>query len=229
MVKFKLFLCLILFVFLNKAFSQDIYLYHYNTSQHCKNYDAYYLYCSINNKILVKYSDNSKINLEEILLKSDSLTIEKVNDSIYYLSPLYKNVHVKVYITDVLSGKKTDSVRSYCIGQPFSFTINPQKSNYSFGKKVIDKIDRVYLEHMRQGCLDYASGFKIISYDLVLKRNDIVILSGGFKGEQLIGNTFKKKLKQLSKSGDGLFIRNMTLKGKDGQQIKVDEYGLLKI
>ena len=82
---------------------------------------------------------------------------------------------------------------------------------------------------MRQGCLDYASGFKIISYDLVLKRNDIVILSGGFKGEQLIGNTFKKKLKQLSKSGDGLFIRNMTLKGKDGQQIKVDEYGLLKI
>lgn len=210
--------------------AQQIYLFHINTGKPCTDVDVYYLYFGINNKLVVRPAKANLIDLNSIAIKSDSARIEKVNDSLYYCQPIYKDVSLKIYVINTLTDGKIDSIRSYSIGQPFSFSINGKNHPVSYSNVIITDMKYLFFTPMRQGCLDYEKGFRIVAYQLVLMRNDATVLAANFKKGQLIKNSFKKKLKQLSKPGDGLFAKNIIIERKeDGRKITIYEYGLLEI
>ncbi len=216
-------------LFCSRLNAQQVYLYHFNSGKSCIDIDTYYLYYDINNKIVVRPANGDLRDLNFITIKSDSARIEKLNDSLYHFQPIYKDVRFKIYIINNLTDKKIDSVYSNSISLPLSFSIN--KNNYppSYSRIIIENMKFLFLEPMRKGCLIYERGFKISYYELALLRNDTVVLIQSFKGGEVINNAFKRKLKQLSKPGDGLFAKDVILKNKNGQQITIDEYGLLKI
>jgi hypothetical protein len=227
-VKSCILFIVIVLTFFCKVDAQRYYLFHSAVNKSCKDVDVYYLYSSINNKVVVR-TYSSIIKPHDVLLASDSAVVKMINDSLYLIRPLYPDVSINLFIVNRQNNQKVDSVKSFCVGNPFSFSINATRRDPFFSKSIIEDMKVLFLEPIRQGCLRYTSDFTILSYELVLKRNDSAILAVMFKGKQLIGSSYKKKLKEVSKSGDGLFARNIVLKAKDGRKVKVDEYGLLKI
>ena len=220
--------CFLFFVCL-RLNAQQVYLLHFNAGKSCIDIDTYYLYYGTNNKIVARSANSILIGLNSIILTSDSARIEKLNDSLYHLQPVYRDVRFKIFIMDILTGKKIDSVYSYSIALPLSFSINEKNYPLSYSRVILENIQSLFLAPMRRGCLDYEKDFKIASYQLVLMRKDTAVLSKCFKAGQLIDNSFKKKLMKFSKPGDGLFAKNIILESKDGRKTRVDEYGLLKV
>lgn len=207
-----------------KADAQYYYLFHADTDKSCKGVDAYNLYFSIDNRVVIRKAGG--LALKNVSLASDSAIVTRINDSIYLVRPLYKDVSFRLFIIDRKNKQAIDSARSFSINIPFYFSINWEKYDPYYTRLIIDNMKILFLEPT---CLKYTSDFSILSYELVLKRNDSTILTGSFKGQELIGNSFKENLIKMSRYGDGLFARNIVLKHKDGREKKVDEYGLLKI
>jgi len=225
----KVLLCCFLFFAWSRLNAQQVYLFHLAAGKSCGDIDTYYLYYGIDNKIVARSAQSSLIDLNSITLSSDSARIEKINDSLYHIQPDYKDVRFKIFVHSIRTGKKIDSVYSYSIGLPFSFSVNKKHYPLFYTRVILENMSSLFLEPMRSGCLDYEKGFKITSYQLTLMRNDTAVLSKSFKEGQVIDNAFKKKLIKLSKPGDGLFAKNIVLESKDGQISTIDGYGLLKV
>jgi hypothetical protein len=189
-----------------------------------------FLYYGVENpmKLLVKGQSNRNFN--KIKLVSDSIVINKINDSLYTLKPLYERVYCKIYFVDTSTGKNIDSIKKYCDYDPFTFAIthiNVAHEYYS-QREVINEMKGLYMESKSKDCFDYTKDYFLVSYDLVLQRGETTILAVKLKGNQLIPSEFKNKLIETAKTGDGLFAKNIILE-KNGQILQIPEYGLLKM
>jgi hypothetical protein len=213
-------------IYLVPAKGQIFTLKHFNENKYCSPDELYY---KIQNKAVLKNAEKGKYEFRNINLISDSIIIKRINDSIFTLRPLYENVNCKIYFIDKLTNQKVDSIKKHCGYDPFIFEVSSSyvhDVSYEYAYKSIKK---VYLLSRSSECYDYAKNYSILSYDLVMYRNDSTLLKINLKDNQFIPLSFKKKMKSLEKTGDLLYAENIILSDKEGQKWKIGKRSVFKI
>ncbi|HMT72686.1 MAG TPA: hypothetical protein PKA77_01340 [Chitinophagaceae bacterium] len=220
----------ITFVLLSLLFSsvghtQRFSLEHINKKKYCPDF----LYAEVDCLMKLKTRDK-KIDLATIDLSGETTSVRKVNDSVYSVRPLVLNSEITITVIDNNSYKVIDSVLIRSGDYPFKFGItqlNIRDMAHSY-RDIFSQMKRLYFYSLNKECMDYASIWQVISYELVLKRGSSSILRIRMHGNEVIPNKFKQNLIMKFQQEDVLMAQNIHLKNSIGECIRVDSYGVYK-
>lgn len=184
---------------------------------------SYFLYALVENPIKLESKLFGKFGLRTLQLKSDSVIIRKLNDTVYGLTPLYPNKGYKILIQNN-KGLLIDSFRFTSIEQPFWFSIRPQFAHFEYLNAPI----YAYSMHLpflsTTGCIQYEKEYEIISYNIVLKRKDSVLIWVSKENFEENFKDFKDRFVQLTKVGDMLSAENVCIRHKQSPSTHPDLY-----
>ena len=206
-----------------KLTGQHYYLAPAFSSKYCNSA----LYYGVNNKMCVKREGESN-KIKNVELRSDSIAIEKINDTTYNLRPLYSRVNCRLTISKSTTMEIVGLLTVFCESDPFLFSISSRHLEHkSFpNEQIFDELRTLYMRSKNEVCDNYAKKYKIMTYELALFRKEELIMSEIYDGNSIINTSFKNKLKASAKTGDVLYARDISLKG-EGQVIKIDNYALM--
>lgn len=205
-----------------EANSQRFYIMHEGPRMMCGGGEIYY---GVKNRVIL--IEETKLRVGRYDLVSDSVTIERGNDSLFFLTSLYKNRTCKIYVIDTISGQKVFSLPVFCNASPVRFLISPLPADahrHQFPKIFIPSIDRVRMESRMHDCYNYTARLKLLSCRLCLIRGTGEIAFIRLNRKQKVGEGFKKELMEKCQNGDHIALRDIVLKNKDGSKIHVTDY-----
>lgn len=184
-----------------------------------------YLYYGFDNPVkLVAKSPDAQ--LSAITLRSDSILIRKINDSMYTMRPLYQNVWCRVMFTDSVTSKAYGTYGLYCHQRPLSFVLTPGFNPHSHSvMTAISDMKKLYLSYNIKKCFDWMDDYKIESFQLTLVRGTSVLLSYDLEGD-IIPPSVKKEILELALEGDMIRANDIRLRSKKDTMV-VKNHGLL--
>ena len=209
--------------------SQSLYLSHEGPKDKCLG-DI--LFFGVKNRIIL--SDNNNLPVGGYDLISDSVNIERINDSLFIFSPLYKNVTINVFAIDSKRKQKTASIKVTCEDSPVRFFIGPNPrltlhDPFQSPNIFIPGIDHIRMVPRKRECYDYSAGLKVISYRLCLIRGNEEIASLKVKGKRRVKEKFKMELRNKIQTGDYIALRDISIKNGEGKSDVLVEQSVFKL
>ncbi len=209
-----------------KAEAQTFYLMHEGPRDHCP---AYVLYFGVRNRIIL--AELNKIPVKDFNLKADSVNIDRINDSLFLLSPHFMNGRTHIYVIDLFSKRMIDTIEVDFIDAPVRFYITPRilfRDESRSANGYISSIDRIRMLLRHSDCYDYSSGLKILSYRVCLIRDREEIVAQTIRGRRKIRKRFKNELLRNYKHGDVIALRDIKWKNQQGEVNTVAEEAVYK-
>jgi hypothetical protein len=194
--------------------------------QFVNNHKAKDCYAGLFSLVENEWKLEGNLDLRNIEILSDSMSIRRKNDSVIIIIPKFENVYGKIYFSDRKTKTKIDSVIKYCNNNPFVFALTPNYNQHIWDPK--KEIIRLYSFSKNSDCFDYSKDYKIVSYSLLIKRNDSTVIENRLMGAQLISKAIKDEVSGKAMKGDILYASNVRLINKNGHEITIKDYPLIK-
>lgn len=187
--------------------------------------EASSLYNGIHNMITVTRGDRRSGVFDPPVIKSDSVRITRVNDTLYRFEPLYESGSCTIEIWNKETGKQLQSLKSYIYRYPFRLSFRHTNGCPDPAMTTLMRAD--YIVTWPEFCAAETNGYSTRSGELQLKRGDSILFKHAYSIQEAISVDVKRSIRKLAQDGDILFVTNANVTKKGGPAYYVKDYPIL--